>query len=275
MLALDAPHLGRVFLVGVKNNAIYAILWHIKSMLSTSFKQRAERRERLIGLLRSEDYWKTSDLRDQLGVSQRTLMRELAELRQAGYPIESDRGRGGGIRLDGRWGIERLNLNHQEVVELLLSLAVMESLQSPLLTSNLKAIKQKLFQAFPQKQRSTVSNIRKRIMIGDNAKANVLSQYVAPQQSISNSIAEAFLQRTCLEIEYESEAGERTLRVIEAQYILLNWPIWYILAWDHLRTSSRVFRIDRIKNARIVEDSFQLRPKKMFTDIFTPFYQTI
>jgi len=244
-------------------------------MLSTSFKQRAERRERLIGLLRSEDYWKTSDLRDQLGVSQRTLMRELAELRQAGYPIESDRGRGGGIRLDGRWGIERLNLNHQEVVELLLSLAVMESLQSPLLTSNLKAIKQKLFQAFPQKQRSTVSNIRKRIMIGDNAKANVLSQYVAPQQSISNSIAEAFLQRTCLEIEYESEAGERTLRVIEAQYILLNWPIWYILAWDHLRTSSRVFRIDRIKNARIVEDSFQLRPKKMFTDIFTPFYQTI
>lgn len=244
-------------------------------MLSTSFEQRAKRRERLIGLLRSEDYWKTSDLREQLGVSQRTLMRELAELRQAGYPIESDRGRGGGIRLDGRWGIERLNLNHQEVVELLLSLAVMESLQSPLLTSNLKAIRQKLFQAFPQKQRGTVSDIRKRIMIGDNAKANVVSQYAPPEQSISNSLAESFLQRRCLEIEYESEAGERTLRVIEAQYILLNWPIWYILAWDHLRTSSRVFRIDRIKKARIVEGSFQIRPKQLFTDIYTPFYQTI
>ncbi|MBL4671726.1 MAG: HTH domain-containing protein, partial [Arenicella sp.] len=195
-------------------------------MINTSFEQRTERRNRLIGLLRSEEYWKTSDLRDHLGISQRTLMRELAELRRAGYPLESDRGRGGGIRLNGRWGIERLNLNHQEVVELILSLAIMESLKSPLLTSNLKSIKQKLFQAFPQKQRNAVSNIRKRIMIGDSARTNVVSEYKEPVQQISESIAESFLQQNCLEIEYQSEGGEQTLRVVEAHYILLNWPIW-------------------------------------------------
>ncbi len=244
-------------------------------MTKTSFEQRSERRNRLIGLLRSEEYWKTSDLRKHLNISQRTLMRELAELRKAGYPIESDRGRGGGIRLNGRWGIERLNLSHQEIVELILSLAIMESLQSPLLTSNLKAIKQKLFQTFPQNQRSAVSNIRKRIMIGDNARANVASHYTTPAQKISESIAESFLRQNCLEIEYQSEGGEQTLRVIEAQYILLNWPIWYIIAWDHLRASSRVFRIDRIKHARLVGGSFQLRPKQLFTNIYKPFYQTI
>jgi len=244
-------------------------------MISTSFEQRTERRNRLVGLLRSEEHWKTSDLREHLGVSQRTLMRELAELRCAGYPIESDRGRGGGIRLNGRWGIERLTLNHQEVVELILSLAVMESLKSPLLTSNLNAIKQKLFQAFPQKQRSAVSNIRKRIMIGDNASANVISNYTTPAQQISESIAESFLGQNCLEIEYQSESGEITLRVIEAQYILLNWPIWYIIAWDHLRLSPRLFRIDRIKSASIVDSSFQLRQKGTFSGNYTPFYKTI
>jgi len=275
LIAMGYFHLEWNIPTGLKYMVIYAVIWHIRLMINTSFEQRAERRNRLIGLLRSEEHWKTSDLREHLGISQRTLMRELAELRHAGYPIESDRGRGGGIRLNGRWGIERLNLNHQEVVELILSLAIMESLQSPLLTSNLKAIKQKLFQAFPQKQRSAVSNIRKRIMIGDNAKANLVSHYTTPAQRISESIAESFLRRNCLEIEYQSEAGERTLRVIEAQYILLNWPIWYIIAWDHLRLSSRVFRIDRIKNARIVDSSFQLRQKHMFTDNYTPFYQTI
>lgn len=244
-------------------------------MISNSFEQRAERRNRLIGLLRSEEYWKTSDLREQLGISQRTLMRELAELRNAGYPIESERGRGGGIRLNGQWGVERINLNHQEVVELILSLAIMESLQSPLLTSNLKAIKQKLFQAFPQKQRSSVSNIRKRIMIGGNAKANLVSHYIKPAQKISENVAESFLQRNCLEIEYQSDSGERTLRVIEAHYILLNWPIWYIVAWDHLRLSCRVFRIDRIKNARIVNSNFKLRQKQIFASTYTPYYQTI
>lgn len=244
-------------------------------MAEHHFEKRAERRARLLGLLRSEDHWTTADLRAQLGVSQRTLMRELAALKEAGYPIDSDRGRGGGIRLDGRWGIERLNLSHYEVIELILSLAIVESLQSPLLTGNLKAIKQKLFQAFPQKQRSAVSNIRKRVMIGDNANKFVLSAYAPPPQHISERIAEAFLQQGLLEIDYQNEAMERRTRVIEAQYILLNWPIWYIIAWDHLRDSSRVFRIDRIKAAKLVDGSFTLRPKEDFTGIYRPFYQTI
>lgn len=247
----------------------------LKMMIDTSFEQRTARRNRLIGLLRSEEYWKTSDLREHLGVSQRTLMRELAELRRAGYPIESERGRGGGIRLNGRWGIERLNLNHQEVVELVLSLAIMESLQSPLLTSNLTAIKQKLFQAFPQNQRSAVNTIRKRIMVGDNARSNIVAQYIAPQKKLSEIIAEAFLQQTCLEIEYRSEAGVGTTRVIEAHYILLNWPVWYIIAWDHLRLASRVFRIDRISNAHCMDSTFSLRPRANFTDMYSPYYTSI
>lgn len=244
-------------------------------MVKVSFEQRVERRNRLIGLLRSEEHWKTSDLREQLGISQRTLMRELAELRVAGYPIESDRGRGGGVRLNGRWGIERLHLSHQEVVELLLALAIMERLQSPLLTSHLKAIKQKLFQAFPQEQRRTVSNIRKRILIGENTSVNTLSGQAAVTSRISEDIAESFLRQRCLEIKYQSKAGEQTLRVIEAQYILLDWPVWYIIAWDHLRMSPRMFRIDRIKKTRAVGGSFRLRPRNLFRDRFEPYFQSI
>ena len=52
----------------------------LKNMTNKSFTNRTDRRSRLIGLLQSEEYWKTADLREQLGVSQRTLMRELAEL---------------------------------------------------------------------------------------------------------------------------------------------------------------------------------------------------
>ncbi len=242
-------------------------------MPKVSFAERVERRNRLLGLLRSEDHWKTADLREQLGVSQRTLMRELAELREDGYPIESERGRGGGIRLSDRWGIDRLHLNHQEVVELTLALAIMERLKSPILTSNLKAIRQKLFQAFPQSQRRKVSNIRKRILIGDNASANVISLYAAPATRISEEIAESFLRQQSLEIEYQAEGGEVTQRVVEAHYILLNWPVWYIIAWDHLRMASRVFRIDRIKNTRVVGELFRLRPQQSFKNMFAPYFQ--
>lgn len=244
-------------------------------MSNSSFSHRSNRRSRLIGLLQAEDYWTTSQLREHLGVSQRTLMRELSELRDAGYPIESDRGRGGGIRLSGRWGIERLNLSHREVVELILSLAIMESLQSPLLTGNVAQIKQKLFQAFPQKQRAAVSDIRKRIMVGNNAAANLTTYYGSPNATISDHIAQAFLARQLLEIDYQAESGDSTCRVIEIHFILLNWPIWYIIAWDHLREATRVFRIDRVKRATLVDGHFKPRPKDTFSTIYAPFFKTI
>ncbi|MCF2950017.1 WYL domain-containing protein [Paraglaciecola aquimarina] len=243
--------------------------------MKTNFKNRTERRNQLIGLLRSEEYWKTSDLREHLMVSQRTLMRELAELKDAGYPIESDRGRGGGIRLHGRWGIERLTLSHKEVVELLLSLAIMESLNLPLLTGNIKAIRQKLFQAFPDNQRGVVSNIRKRILISKQTKATFEPHLSEPKQKISENMSESFFRQRCLDINYRAESGKYTSRIIEPHYIMLSWPVWYIIAWDHLRNSSRVFRIDRIQNACTTNTSFKLRPDLIYNDSYAPFYTTI
>jgi len=233
-------------------------------MTKQSFEHRSSRRDRLLGLLRSEDYWKTAELSQQLGVSQRTIMRELADLRDAGYPIESDRGRGGGIRLSGRWGIERLQLNHQELIELIVALAVMENLRSPLLAGNLKAIQQKLFQAFPSKQRSAVSKIRRRILIGNQATSEVLSQYVKPSNLISEQVSESFLMQKCIEIDYQTGRKEKTTRVIEIHYILLSWPIWYVVAWDHLRSAARTFRVDRIRGSRPIEGHFKHKSKSVF-----------
>jgi predicted DNA-binding transcriptional regulator YafY len=244
-------------------------------MQKTNFKSRTERRQRLIGLLRSEEYWKTSELREHMGISQRTLMRELADLKDHGYPIESDRGRGGGVRLNGRWGIERLQLSHKEVVELILALAIMESLSLPLLTGSIESIKQKLYQTFPVNQRSAVSNIRKRILINKNTNNNTVSHLSSPLQDISENIAESFFRQRCLNVEYRSEAGKITTRIIEAHYIMLNWPIWYIIAWDHLTLSSRVFRIDRIMSASVTNTDFTLRPELIANDTYAPFFKTI
>ena len=83
-------------------------------------------------------------------------------------------------------------------------------------------------------------------MIGDNARKNVVANY-----------------------------EKKTIRVIEPQYILLNWPILYALAWDKLRLSPRVFRIDRIQKARICGSIFHLRDKEIFTNSYVPLDQAI
>ncbi|MFT6904131.1 MAG: putative DNA-binding transcriptional regulator YafY [Oleiphilaceae bacterium] len=57
--------------------------------------------------------------------------RNLDALKGQGYPIETDQGRGGGARLYARWGIGRLALNYQKVIDLLLALSVLEKCSHP------------------------------------------------------------------------------------------------------------------------------------------------
>ncbi len=44
----------------------------------------------------------------------------------------------------------------------------------------------------------------------------------------------------------------------------LSYPVWYILAWDHLREDVRTFRCDRIERARTTGQEFRLRSKGEF-----------
>lgn len=53
----------------------------------------------LLGLLQSRRHWIGTDLADRLDVSLRTLRRDVDRLRELGYPIQADRGVGGGYQL--------------------------------------------------------------------------------------------------------------------------------------------------------------------------------
>ena len=54
---------------------------------------------RLLSLLQQRRYWAGADLADRLGVSVRTLRRDVDRLRELGYPVEAQRGVDGGYQL--------------------------------------------------------------------------------------------------------------------------------------------------------------------------------
>ena len=91
-----------------------------------------QRLEDLKGLLAERDVTTPQELAAELGVSVRTLHRDLAMLRELGAPIDGDRGRGGGLRLEQGWSMGRVHLNESEAMGLLLSLTIAEKIGSPL-----------------------------------------------------------------------------------------------------------------------------------------------
>ena len=240
-----------------------------------SLRSKQDRRDRLLGLLRSGDFWTTHELAKEISTSHRTLMRDIAELKEAGYPIESDRGRGGGVSLVGRWGIDRLSLTNQEAITLLLSLAVVESLSPTSYGLGARQLKQKIANTFPEPQRKVITSLRNRILIGEPASKDVLSSFKRIDEDVFAKIKVAFFNAKRVELRYVDEKGQKTNRQVDPQFLLLNWPIWYLLAWDYLRKDVRVFRIDRITSPVAQTTPMIKRSKALFLTAFEEYFSSL
>jgi predicted DNA-binding transcriptional regulator YafY len=229
--------------------------------LSNGWIVRQNRLSQILGLLKSDGNWTAASLASYLKVSDRTLVRDIALLREQGYPIESSRGKGGGVAMRGRYGVGKLLLSDEEVIHAIVAFAIAEKVQSPLLTESMESLRNKFSLFLGDKQQARVNSVRKRILIGENSSEKILSSYQPTKGFIPSYIAQSFFNMDLLDIKYMSESKDQTSRIIEPHFLLLNWPIWYVLAWDVAKSAVRMFRVDRIITAKIISETFRQRPK--------------
>jgi len=116
-------------------------------------RSRADRLDLLARVLRDRPGVTAGDLARELGVSVRSIFRDLDALRERGYPIESARGRGGGLRLRANWGLGRVLLSRDEALCTLLGLAVAEKLGFPMFAPEVARARRKIADAFPTAER--------------------------------------------------------------------------------------------------------------------------
>jgi predicted DNA-binding transcriptional regulator YafY len=225
---------------------------------------RLQRLEELKSLLVSRDHGTAAELAAALAVSLRTLNRDLALLRESGMPIDSARGRGGGLRLHRHWSVGRVNLGYREAIDALLSLAVAERLGSSLFLERIGTARNKLAATFSPSHRDKIRSLRRRILIGEAATPGVMASYDARQAVRRGAVTEAFFELRRLRIAYVDGQHRRTRREVEPQFLYLSWPVWYLLAWDELRGGVRTFRIDRILESEIIPQAFRLRDERPF-----------
>lgn len=227
---------------------------------------RVARLEELKLLLAEREYATASDLADDLGVSLRTLHRDLATLRELGVPVGGLAGRGGGVYLERGWSLGRVHLNESEAMGLLLCLAIAQQINSPLLLGDIRSIERKVAQAFAPSQATRIRGLRRRVIIGTAASATVVAGYQPPPASTTRPLLESFIGRQPTAISYRDQHGVVSQRSIEIHYLYYSLPVWYALAWDRLRSDIRSFRVDRITTALIGQGSFKLLPADQFLD---------
>lgn len=233
-------------------------------MTRTNAHDRLRRMDLLAVQLKQDTHCTVKDLALQHGVSTRTIARDLSLMREQGMQIDADRGRGGGVRLDRNWGVGRMNLTYAEAVDLLISIAVAEQMNSPMFLASLGSVRRQLVASFSLEKRNKVNRLNSRIMIGVTASTYVQASANTPPKRVVQALHQAFVAQESLEIRYQREDGETSERHIEPHYLLLKYPIWYVVAFDHLRQCPRTFRCDRILVAKLTGTHFQLLPKEEF-----------
>lgn len=244
-------------------------------MVERAEPNRVMRLEALKGLLAERDVTTAGELAAELGVSVRTVYRDLATLRALGTPIDSDRGRGGGLSLERGWSLGRVHLNESEAIGLLLSLTIAERIGSPLLLDDLRSITRKIGSAFAPAQARRIMALRRRILVGEPASEQVLATYDPPPPNITRPLLDAFTHRRLARITYRDQRDAVTERDVEAQYLYYNFPVWYLLAWDRLRDDVRSFRIDRIQTVHGLPTDFRARRADTFRAAGEPEARTI
>lgn len=229
---------------------------------------KVDRLEFLRVLLVQRGHWTTGELAEKLNVSHRTLFRDISQLRMQGLDIEADRGVGGGVRLLTNWSARKIELSESQTLRILVSIALMTKMGLPLFSDGKDSIQTKILSGIPRHLLKSFSELKSRVFVGQNASDIVKRSYCEPSKDILNSVELAFIRQSILEIKYQDEKGKVTTRLVEPQGLIVNWPAWYLMTFDHLRNDVRTFRLDRIRSARPKNEiKFRVRAKEIFDQI--------
>ena len=211
---------------------------------------RAERLEALIAALRASEGTSMTALAEELGVSVRTIRRDIATLRQRGLDIEGDRGRGGGVRFSRVAPLPPLRLDEREAIGLWLSVQIARRATGmPWSRSSSVAI-HKVVSALPSARRAQLRRLSDRIVVGGPASPNQRATAGEISPSLLEVFERCFSDGVCLGFQYRDRVGKTTQRVVEPHGLFIESPVWYVLAVDVEKDAHRMFRMDRISNPR-------------------------
>lgn len=214
--------------------------------------ETTERVLRLLGLLETRSVWTGPELVEVLGVTTRTLRRDIERLRDLGYPVEATPGVGGGYRL-GRGGrMPPLLLEEDEAVAVTVALRVGAQGLSAIGEPAVRALT-KLDQVMPPRLRGEVAALAEATALLPGATDDV-------DTGVLVVLAHAIRDRVRARFGYTGRTGEVGDRDVEPYRLVATGRRWYLLAWDLRRRDWRTFRLDRMAGVR--GSTFRFTPRE-------------
>ena len=229
------------------------------------------RHDAIVRILRRNGTSTVNDLARAVGASRRTVLRDIVALRDQGFTIHSESGRGGGLQLDPDSMQTTARLSVTEVFALLISVAAMRAARSLPFSDLADAGLAKIERTLSADKVRDLRRLLDCLYVGQLSPKQDISDQGLIDPALLPAFETAFLQRLRLQFCYRDAKDVETIRRVEPQAILILPPLWYLVAWDAARKDFRHFRMDRIKRPTIIEDVPFRRRHVPFEDDVCPF----
>ena len=186
-----------------------------------------------------------NELADKFEVSVRTIYRDIDSISSVGVPIFTTQGKGGGIKIDNEYILNKSLFDANEKEQIIAALQGLEKTnkvyKSELIT--------KLSALFKIKNSNWIEI--------DFTSWGSNNTY----QDLFNALKTAIINKNIISFSYNSSKGEKINRKVKPIRLLFKEQDWYLYAFCLLRNDFRYFKLSRIKDLEVLainyEDNFE------------------
>ena len=217
--------------------------------------RRADRLFRIVQYLRGRRLTTAAFLAGRLGVSPRTVYRDVRDLSLSGVPVEGEAGVG--YRLKAGFDVPPLMFTLNEIEALAVGARMVEAWGGPVLADSARTAIEKIVAALPAERRAAVEHTR---LYAPNFHVDAAA--MARLESVRAAIGE----RRVLRLDYRDAQGKPSERHVWPVALAFWGGTWTLGAWCERREDWRNFRVDRIAALAALERRYPDQPGRRLAD---------
>jgi predicted DNA-binding transcriptional regulator YafY len=208
----------------------------------------------LLEVLQTGGTHTVGDLAARLGVDERTVRRYVAHLVDLDVPVETVRGRYGGVRLVPGYRMPPLMLTGEEALAVVLGLVA--GRRAGLATTSVVAVESaaaKLRRVLPVALSSRLEAV---LQTAESTAAPVPP--AGPETTALLAVAEAARDRHAVTLDYVDGRGRSSRRTLHPYGIVAHSGRWYLTGADAATGEVRTFRMDRVAAIELLPGTFEV-----------------
>lgn len=198
---------------------------------------------RLLALLQTRREWSGGELATRLGVTDRTVRRDIERLRALDYPVTGTTGTTGGYRLAAGRDVPPLVLDDEEALAVAVGLVTAAG-------GGVAGVEDSSMRALVKLEQVLPARLRPRLVALTQAMAAMpVRRGPRADPGVLVVLAACCRDDEMVSFDYRGRAGVPGARRVEPHSLVVWQGLWYLVAFDPDRAGWRTFRVDRITGA--------------------------